>query len=419
MEILEERGFDVAAEPSAADALASIDHNAYDLVLTDLRMARMDGLELVRHVRARSEQLPIVVLTGYGTVSSAVDCVRAGASDYLLKPADPDALERSLRQAMGTRATGTGPGDESVGASPAWRSAVAMAEAAAVTDSTVLLLGESGTGKEVLARHVHRQSARRDASFVRVNCAAVPHEMWESEFFGHRRGAFTGASVDRDGRFLVADGGTLLLDEIGATPAAAQAKLLRVLQDGEVERLGDPRPRRVDVRLIAATNSDIEAEVACGRFRADLYHRLDVIRIVVPPLRCRPEDVAPLVRHFVQQISTKLRRPLPEVSPSVLADLAARPWPGNVRELRNTIERSLVLSPPGTFVLVGSATSGASSSTLDLRGALLAQERLIVVEALRRSGGVRKEAARLLGIDQRNLGYYVRKHAIDPDTAGS
>ena len=412
-EVLEERGFRVSAEASGDAALRLLGRTRFDLILTDLRMAGMDGLELVRRVRSDGGDVPIVVLTGHGTVSSAVDCVRAGASDYLLKPADPDRLVASIGQAIGDAAAG---GETPVGRSPGWTRALAMADAAAPADSTVLLLGESGTGKEVLARRIHLGGPRRAAPFVRVNCAAVPLDMWESEFFGHRRGAFTGAASDRDGRFVVADGGTLFLDEIGATPLSVQPKLLRVLQDGVVERIGETRPRQVDVRIVAATNSDLEAEVEAGRFRADLFHRLDVIRIEVPPLRERPEDVAPLVEHFVAQIASKLSRPVPEISADVVAELSSRPWPGNVRELRNLVERSMVLGPADGFTLVSSSSEAPPSGSLKLRSALKRHERSIVREALRRSGGVRKTAAELLGIDQRNLGYYLKKHDLDRPT---
>ncbi len=291
------------------------------------------------------------------------------------------------------------------------------------------MTGESGTGKEVLARLIHRLGARAGRAFVRVNCAAIPLEMWESEFFGHRKGAFTGATADRDGRFRLAHQGTLFIDEIGAMPREAQAKLLRVIQDGELQRLGEERPTIVDVRIVAATNSDLERDVADGRFRSDLYYRLNVVRIAVPPLRERKEDIPLLAEHFLAEIAARLRREPPAVSDEALAELVAYDWPGNVRELRNVLERALILSPGGVLASLSlspvqgmAAATGAKAASgapmpddLDLRRALGACERSLVVEALRRSGGVRKEAARLLGIDQRNLGYYVRKHGIDPD----
>jgi transcriptional regulator with GAF, ATPase, and Fis domain len=296
---------------------------------------------------------------------------------------------------------------------------------AAASDATVLLLGESGTGKELLARRIHRLSPRAEGPYVRVNCAAVPLEMWESEFFGHRRGSFTGASSDREGRFRLAHRGTLFMDEVGAMPLAAQAKILRVLQDGEFDRLGDERPTRVDVRIVAATNSDLEAGVASGNFRQDLYYRLNVLRIEVPPLRARRDDIPLLAEAFAREIAARLGRPEPRLSPRVLEDLCGYPWPGNVRELRNVLERALILHPgdrlesldlpPVEGVAPPSPPEGAAEPGLNLRAALGRRERDLLLEALRRSGGVRKAAAELLGIDQRNLGYYLHKHGIDPD----
>ena len=430
-ELIRDRGFDAVLEPRADRALERLERIPVDVVLTDLRMPEIDGLELTRRIRARHGDLPVIVLTGHGTIASAVQCVRAGASDYILKPADPEALEVALVRALRARALRReveylrGSGEvvvRPVGESPAWRRVLEMARAAAATDSTVLLLGESGTGKELLAQMIHRAGKRSDRPYVRVNCAAVPIEMWESEFFGHRRGAFTGATADRDGRFRLADGGTLFMDEIGAMPIAAQAKILRVLQEGEFDRLGDQRPSRVDVRLIAATNSDLDADVRAGRFREDLFYRLNVVRIEIPPLRDREGDVRRLAERFLTELAVRHGLSVPEVDEATWSELDAYSWPGNVRELRNVIERALILSPGGTLVLPdlphkaapdGLAHGGRSG--LNLREALSRCEREVLVEALRRSLGVRKEAARLLGIDQRNLPYYLRKHDVDPD----
>ncbi len=456
-ELLRARGYDVDLAPSVADAFASLGRSPVDVVLTDLKMPGADGLDLVRRMQGTYPGLPVVVLTGQGTIVSAVACIKAGASDYILKPADPDALEVALDRAMATRALkrevdylregGEGDPDDTslpVGASPAWLEVMKLVRAAAPSNATVLLMGESGTGKELVARQIHRLSRRASGPYVRVNCAAVPMEMWESEFFGHRKGSFTGATADREGRFRLAHRGTLFMDEVGAMPPPAQAKILRVLQDGEFDRLGDEKPTRVDVRIVAATNSDLPAEVAAGRFRQDLFYRLNVVRVDLPPLRERPEDIPLLTARFVRQIAARLGRRPPEMGPEVLADLAAYSWPGNVRELRNVIERALILNPgptlapldlPPAAAAMGAPTPGdraangagemtaaagrgmveVAGGEFNLRTALGRREREVVVEALRRSGGVRKEAARLLGIDQRNLGYYLRKHGIDPD----
>jgi DNA-binding NtrC family response regulator len=436
-EVLTASGFDVDLAPSVEAAFDSLRRAPVDLVLTDLKMSGADGLDLVRRIRSTDAELPVVVLTGHGTIASAVECVKAGATDYILKPADPEALELALERALRARAlrrevrylrsAGTDPIDAGgpIGECSAWRKVMETVRSAAASDATVLLLGESGTGKELLARRIHRLSPRAEGPYVRVNCAAVPLEMWESEFFGHRRGSFTGASSDREGRFRLAHRGTLFMDEVGAMPLAAQAKILRVLQDGEFDRLGDERPTRVDVRIVAATNSDLEAGVGSGTFRQDLYYRLNVLRIEVPPLRARRDDIPLLAEAFAREIAARLGRPEPRIAPRVLEDLCGYPWPGNVRELRNVVERALILHPGDTLesldlppvegVAPPSPPEGPAEPGLNLRSALGRRERDLILEALRRSGGVRKAAAEMLGIDQRNLGYYLHKHGIDPD----
>jgi DNA-binding NtrC family response regulator len=438
-EILRERGYEVLEAEAVPEAMAQLARASVDVVLTDFRLPGSDGLALVKQVQALSAQIPVVVLTGQGTIASAVECLKSGASDYLLKPADPEALEVALARAMAARALrrevlylrgAVAPTREPLGESPAWHAALEMIDAAAATDSVVLLRGESGTGKELLARRLHQRSPRAGGPYIRVNCAAVPTEMWESEFFGHRKGSFTGASADRDGWFLLAHRGTLFLDEIGAMPAETQAKLLRAIQDGEFHRVGDEQPTRVDVRIVAATNADLERGLKEGRFRSDLYYRLNVLSIPVPPLRERPEDVALLARVFAEEIAAQLGRPAPELDAPTVERLRAYPWPGNVRELRSVIERALVLHPerglaaldlapePVASVPVEAAPAAppaAGAPDLGLRDNLDRVERSLIVEAQRRSHGVRREAARLLGIDPRNLAYYFRKHGMDPD----
>jgi len=435
VEILRARRFDAVAAGSVAEALAHLGRAPVDVVLSDLKMPGADGLELVRRMQTAAPDVPVVILTGYGTVASAVECLKAGASDYILKPAAPEALEVALDRALEGRAlrrevrylrsAAGAPAERAIGESAPWRRAMAMVEAAAPTDSVVLFTGESGTGKELLARRLHALSGRASGPFVKVNCSAVPLEMWESEFFGHRKGSFTGAATDREGRFQLAHRGTLLLDEVGAMPAAGQAKLLRVIQDGEFERLGDEEATRVDVRVVASTNSNLDAEVQRGFFRADLFYRLNVVRIDVPPLRDRPEDIPPLTRHFVEQIAQRLGRPVPEVPPATLSRLAAYPWLGNVRELRNVLERAMILDAARGLELLDLAPAAGAPSPpdgapvaereLNLRESLNRLERQLLVEALRRAGGVRKDAAQRLGIDPRNLSYYLKKHDLDAD----
>jgi DNA-binding NtrC family response regulator len=435
VEILKARRFDARSSGSVAEALAHLGRTPVDAVLSDLRMPGADGLELVRRMQTVAPDVPVVILTGHGNVTSAVECLKAGASDYILKPAEPEALEVALERALEGRAlrrevrylrgAEAAQAEAPVGESAPWRRVTVMVDAAAATDSVALFTGESGTGKELLARRLHALSPRTSGPFVKVNCAAVPLEMWESEFFGHRKGSFAGATSDREGRFQLADRGTLFLDEVGAMPYAGQAKLLRAIQDGEFERLGDEQPTRVDVRVVASTNSDLEAEVQQGRFRPDLFYTLNVVRIAVPPLRERREDIPLLARHFADRIAQRLGRPTPQLSPPVLARLAAYPWPGNVRELRNVIERAMILDPDRGLADLDLAPASAGAPApegtsgpdreLNLRDALNKLERELLLEAHRRAGGVRKEAARLLGIDPRNLSYYMRKHDLDAD----
>ncbi|HVQ29275.1 MAG TPA: sigma-54 dependent transcriptional regulator [Vicinamibacteria bacterium] len=435
-EILVECGYEVTEAGTVDEAVARLARTSVDVILTDFRLPGADGLALVRRVKAGSVETPIVVLTGQGTIASAVECLKSGASDYLLKPVDPEALEVALDRAVEGQALkrevrylrgAMAETKPALGESAAWKRTLAMVDAAAATDSPVLLRGESGTGKELLARRLHYSSPRASSPYVRVNCATVPVDMWESEFFGHRKGAFTGATSDRDGLFVLAHRGTLFLDEIGATPHPTQAKLLRALQDGEMHRLGDEQPTRVDVRVVAATNADLEAEIKEGRFRADLYYRLNVLQIQVPPLRERPDDIPLLAAAITEELSARLGHPAPALSAETVDRLRAYAWPGNVRELRSVIERALVLHPGhGLDALDLGLEAGASAPTdlatpagdLNLRLTLNRHERDLVMEALRRSHGLRREAARLLGIDPRNLGYYFRKHGLDPEAAG-
>ncbi|HET7294370.1 MAG TPA: sigma-54 dependent transcriptional regulator [Vicinamibacteria bacterium] len=433
LELLRSRGFSVSGASGVEEALKALERSPVDVVLTDLKMPGLTGLDLIRRLQEASPEVPVVVLTGHGSVAAAVECLRAGASDFVLKPADPGALEVVLERALQARALrrevrylrgALASEERPVGESPAWARVIRMVEAAAPTGSTVLLRGESGTGKELLARLMHRLSPRAAGPYVRVNCAAVPMELWESEFFGHRKGSFTGAAADREGRFHLADGGTLFLDEVGAMPLPAQAKLLRAIQDGEFDRVGDEQPTRVDVRIVAATNSDLEADIKAGRLRQDLYYRLAVLQIQVPPLRERPEDIPLLAARFAAEVARRLGRPAPELSPEAAARLQAYPWPGNVRELQNVIERALILNPGEGLDQLDIAPEAAvpaprggsePAGDLNLRATLNRHERELLLEAQRRSGGVRKETARLLGIDPRNLAYYLHKHGLDPN----
>ncbi len=419
--ILRERGYEIVEAGTVAEALHVLGQAPIDVVLTDFRLPGADGLVLVKQVQASAPDVPVVVLTGQGTIASAVECLKAGASDYLLKPADPEALEVALERALAGRALrrevqylrGTGREAEPLGESPAWRRALEMIDAAAASDSIVLLRGESGTGKDLLARRLHQKSRRGAGPYIRVNGAAVPLELWESEFFGHRRGSFTGASADREGWFQLAHRGTLFLDEVGAMPAGAQPKLLRAIQDGEFHRLGEQQPTRVDVRIVAATNADLESDIKEGRFRADLYYRLNVLQIRVPPLRERADDIELLARAFAAEVAARVGRPAPALDGETLARLRSYPWPGNVRELRSVIERALILHPGRGLAALDLAPEPVSSA---MSADSAAGSFPLLVEAHHCAHGVRREAARLLGIDPRNLAYYWRKHGLDPDS---
>ena len=424
--VLERRGYAVVPSASVEEVVARRQHEGVDLVLTDLKLPGESGLDLVR--RLQPDGPPVVVLTGHGTVDSAVECIKAGAADYLLKPVDPDELvlivERALanrrlaREVDYLRSQVRGAAAEPVGVSAGWRGVVEMLKVAAPVPTPVLLVGESGTGKEEAARLLHRLSPRARGPFVTVNCAAIPLELFESEFFGHRRGAFTGAIADREGRFQVAHGGTLLLDEVDSLPGMAQAKILRVLQDQTFERVGESRPTTVDVRLICASNADLVNEVAAGRFRADLFYRINVMTLRVPPLRERREDIAPLADAFLADLAGRFGKPVRRIAAETYRRLEEYDWPGNVRELRNVIERGVLLEQgeelsPASLLFPASRLAVAEDGTdLQLRPNLKRAEKRLLERALAQSGGSKRQAAKLLGVDERNLGYFLRKHGM-------
>ena len=448
-EVLREEGIAVHAVASVAEARALAGRQAFGAVVTDLRMPGEDGRALLGD--AAFEGVPVIVITGHGTIEDAVGAMKAGAFDFVQKPIDPERLLLVVRRALehgrlvdevrvlrtavdrlqGERAL--------VGGSSAMASMRRLIEQVAPTDATVLLTGESGTGKELVASEIHRLSRRGDGPLVQVNCAAVPETLFESEFFGHRRGAFSGATEHREGRFVEARGGTLVLDEVETLQPEVQAKLLRVLESGEFQRVGESRTSRVDVRVIAVSNADLQARVRDDRFRSDLFWRLNVFPIEMPPLRAHLEDMPEIVAELLARIRAKSGVSLdgpPALEPEALRVLEGYGWPGNVRELRNVLERALILSAPAARIgpelvhtilsasaLVGPASSaGAAGSSqersLNLRSRLEVLERELIERALNASGGQRKGAAERLGIDPKNMGYYLRKHGIG-DEAGA
>jgi DNA-binding NtrC family response regulator len=353
---LEVSGFEVFPARSAEEALERLKAEDVDAVLTDRRLPGMDGVEMVRRIKGEHPDLAVVVMTAYGTIESAVEAMRLGAEDYLVKPFEAPELLLVVRRAIELQELRSASRQtlrrnqerftfrNIVARSTGMQAVFELAQSVVDLDATVLIHGETGVGKELLARSIHFAGPRRDRPFVAVNCAAIPGELFESELFGFRKGAFTGASEHRRGHFQMANGGTLLLDEIGEMPLHAQSKLLRVLEEKKVTSVGADRPVDIDVRFIATTNKELHVEAERGAFRRDLYYRLSVMPIRIPPLRERQDDIAPLARHFLEQASRRTRKSIREISPASLAALRRYPWPGNVRELENVIERGVIVA---------------------------------------------------------------------------
>lgn len=437
--VIEREGHRVDLAASAEEAIGRLRETAYALVLTDVRMPGASGLDLLDEVRRIDPEIPVVLVTGYATVQSAVDAIRRGAFDYLPKPFQLDEVRLVVRRALERRAL---VGEVSflrrevieriesgeVVAGPAMQAVLDRARRVAKASSGVLVTGETGTGKELVAKAIHDASPRAARPFLTVNCAALAEGLIESELFGHARGAFTSAVDNRPGYFEVADGGTLLLDEIGELPAAVQSKLLRVLEDGTFQRVGETRARTADVRVIAATHRDLEAEMAAGRFREDLYYRLAVVQLRLPPLRERREEIPPLVRHFLVRFARDLGKPVTRVGEDVMARLVAYGWPGNVRELRNAVERGVLLAEgdalaaeavPGLGGAAGrtaaaGAAAGAGTGALaeDAIVPLAEYERRYLRRVLEAAEGNKNRAARWLGITRRSLYRRLEKHRL-------
>ncbi len=431
--VLAAEGYEAVAAAEGLQALRLAEGSPFDAVLCDLRMPGIDGLELVPQLAQRLPETTIILMSAYGSADLAIEAMQRGAYDFLAKPFQPaevllvlrkarererlrrsnQLLRRDIQRAVGDRPI--------VAASPVMIELLEVMERTSAFKTTILLTGESGTGKEVLARAIHAQSPRRNEEFVGVNCGAIPENLLESELFGHAKGAFTGADRVRRGLFAAADGGTLFLDEIGELPIALQVKLLRVLQEEEIRPLGESKPRSIDVRVIAATARDLEAEVAAGGFREDLFYRLNVVRLAVPPLRARAEDIPLLVDHFFAHFRDTLGKPLTGISDEVLERLVAYSWPGNIRELENVMERAVILArgdrismrelPENVVQPVEGLRAGAAPD-LGLKRARKALEMEMIRRALRATGGNRTQAARLLEISHRALLYKIKDYAI-------
>jgi two-component system response regulator HydG len=422
--ILEDAGFDVEEAPDGAEALDRVRRGGIDLVLSDLRMPRMDGMQLLAELAALGGAPRAIVITAHGSERHAVEAMKKGALDYFAKPFDGEEIVRVVRRSLETvrladenrrlRAR-LALGRTMVFESAAMTAVAELVERVAPRDVTVLVTGESGTGKELVAQAIVKASPRAAKPYVRFNCAALPRELADAELFGHARGAFTGAVRARTGLFREADGGTLLLDEISELDPATQGALLRVLQEREVRPVGEDRAQKVDVRILAATNRDLGREVEAGRFRQDLFYRLNVVTIRVPPLRERPEDVVPLAEHFARRFGDRFGIEKPRLSERLVARLTQSPWPGNVRELEHAIERLMALATGPELdveLLVDEPTAPAVDGALGLRERVGRFERGLLAEALERCLGNQSEAARQLGIGRVTLIEKMKRHGL-------
>ncbi|ADU63805.1 MAG: sigma-54 dependent transcriptional regulator [Pseudodesulfovibrio sp.] len=436
--VLEDDGWTVLEASSGERALTVLAESAEsgtvpDVALVDMKMPGMDGMQLLKELQMRRQGMPVVLLTAFGSVGSAVDAMKRGAFDYLTKPADNDELTVVLGKAFeyhklvreNVRLKAEVGGDLNfIGASPGVERVRDLIAQAGPSEATVLILGQSGTGKELVAEGLHRASNRASRPLIKVNCAALPDDLLESELFGYEKGAFTGAVKDKPGRFQLADGGTLFLDEIGEMPGALQAKLLRVLQEKTIEPLGSVRTIKVDTRIIAATNRDLKREVEAGRFREDLYYRLAVLEIRIPPLCERKEDLPLLVSFLMRKLGNKNNKIIRTVTPAFLDALSGYDWPGNVRELENVLERALILSRSDALGpdLLPPQVSGAREAAVDLGpgfshamtspASLEEAEKLAILRALEENGNHRERTADALGISRRTLQYKLKKFGL-------
>jgi two-component system nitrogen regulation response regulator NtrX len=436
--ILEYEGYEVIEASSGPEGVTLVERESPDLVFLDIKMPGIDGLDALQRIKASKETLPVVIISGHGTVSTAVEATKAGAFDFIEKPLATERVLVTIRNALDqTRLRDENTSlkravevrHQMVGESPALRQVWDAIKRAAPTNATVLLLGESGSGKELVARSIHRNSLRSRDRFVQVNCAAIPEELIESELFGHEKGSFTGATEKQIGKFEQADRGTIFLDEVGDMSAKTQAKVLRVLQEGEVERLGSARTIKVDVRVIAATNKDLEAEIEKGNFREDLYFRLSVIPIRVPPLRDRREDIPALVRHFADLFSRDNNRRPQRFTPAALEYMQKARWKGNVRELKNTVERLIIMTPGDTIDVddlrdvvridqkapVGEAEKDRPGTLREFKESA---ERTFLVGKLRENNWNISKTAEVIGTPRSNLYKKLEQYGISQEADG-
>ena len=429
-EALRRAGHTCTVVTDGRQALERLATDAFDLVVTDLVMEGADGMEVLRRAKQEDAQTEVILVTGHGTIETAVQAIRQGAYDYITKPLNVGDLRNRAAKALEHRRLLRRTEQLSqqlqerfgfegiIGHSPAMQRVIQTCRQVAPTDATILIEGESGTGKELVAKALHNNSLRKDKNFVALNCAALSEGILESELFGHEKGAFTGAVARRRGRFEHADGGTLFLDEVGDMPASTQIKLLRVLEDGEIVRVGSNEPIQVDVRLLSATNQDLDELVKRGKFREDLYFRLRVVRVTLPPLRERHEDIPLLTEHYVRQLADEHRRPISGITPEAQRVLAGYDWPGNIRELINTLETMVLLAPGETLQVedippeiqprLSAPTDAALTPGMSLEDA----ERLLIVRTLERTGGNRQQTAKVLGIGERTLYRKIKDYGL-------
>ncbi|NOS70381.1 MAG: sigma-54-dependent Fis family transcriptional regulator [Verrucomicrobia bacterium] len=432
-EALKREGYVVDAANDAATALKMIGERLYNLIVTDMKMPEMSGLQLLKEAKQKSRDTQFILMTAYGTVESAVEAMKEGAYDYLSKPLDMQRLRALVLKALEFQALVAENNELRlrlqkrsepsllVGESKAMRKVTELSDEVARSEVTVLIEGESGTGKEIVARSIHLKSTRADKPFISVNCAALPEQLLEAELFGHVKGAFTGAVADKPGRFQLADGGTLFLDEIGDLSPKGQGDLLRVLEDGTFRMVGGTKMMRVNVRVVAATNKKLQEAVAAGKFREDLWYRLQIVPVFIPPLRERAEDIPLLIESFLEHFTSKHKRRRKKLSAEALQLCQRFPWPGNVRQLRNMIERLVITSKNGTIEVSDLPdflrVHDQNATTFNIRpGMSLAEvEKLLIRQTLTHVTANREEAAKLLGISRRSLQYKLKEYGLLDD----
>ena len=429
-----DQGWEVSQAASGEEAIRMLEGEIYDVLVTDYQMPGNDGIDVVKRCKMINESTVVLMMTAYGTVESAVEAMQAGTYDYILKPFNLDELEIKVDKALAhrkllarleafDRETVIPKFENIVGESQLMKDIFSTIQKVARSNATMLVLGETGVGKVLIAEALHRNSTRSDQPFVKMNCAALHENLLESELFGHERGAFTGAERQRIGRFELANGGTLFLDEIGNMSLSTQTKVLRMLQEREFERLGGTRTIKVDVRVIAATNRDLEDAIATGEFREDLFYRLNVVSLSIPPLRERREDIVPLAKHFIDEAAAEIKKDVRGIDPGAIRELNRHTWPGNIRELKNAMERAVLLCDnpfirqEDLHIAARAASAEDSAQSINLKlppnGIDLDDlEKLAILEALRINNWVQKDAARFLGISSRVMNYKVAKYEI-------